>query len=182
MRHIRPSLSTAALDLRQPAGGARAYSGFRYNANTSIMYRHILIPTNGSDTALKAIEAGIEFARDTGALVTFFTAVPAYVAPHMESSPRDVISLEEHNERSKRKARSVLRTAVEMAISGGVACDSDYAQSDRPYEAIIEAANRHGCDAIFIASHARKGLQAMLHPSETIQVLTHSGIPTLVYR
>ena len=45
------------------------------------MYKHILIPTDGSPTADKAVEAGLAFARDAGARVTFFTAVPEYEMP-----------------------------------------------------------------------------------------------------
>ena len=60
--------------------------------------------------------------------------------------------------------------------------DTDYAQSNRPWQAIIDAAQRHGCDAIFMASHGRKGLAAVWHGSQTRQVLTHSTVPTLVYR
>jgi nucleotide-binding universal stress UspA family protein len=55
-------------------------------------------------------------------------------------------------------------------------------QSDRPHEAIIAAAQKHGCDLIFMASHGRRGISAFLHGSETQGVLTHSKIPTLVYR
>jgi nucleotide-binding universal stress UspA family protein len=63
-----------------------------------------------------------------------------------------------------------------------VKCDTDYALSDRPYEAIIRAAEKHGCDLIFIASHGRRGLGALLFGSQTQAVLTRSRIPTLVYR
>ena len=59
---------------------------------------------------------------------------------------------------------------------------TDYALSDRPWQAIIRAAEKNGCDLIFIASHGRKGLSALLHGSETQEVLTHSRIPTLVCR
>ena len=60
--------------------------------------------------------------------------------------------------------------------------DTDYVQSDSPYEAIIRAAEVHGCDLIFMASHGRRGISALVHGSETQGVLTHSRIPTLVYR
>ena len=61
-------------------------------------------------------------------------------------------------------------------------CGRDYALSDRPHAAIIDAANRLGCDLIFMASHGRSGLSALVHGSETRGVLTHSTIPTLVVR
>jgi nucleotide-binding universal stress UspA family protein len=148
------------------------------------MYKHILIPTDGSETADKAVAAGIEFAREAGARVTLFTAVPEYELPGegkvMARMP--IVSLDEHNRRSEKLAAGILASALRRARAAGVACQSDYAQSNYPYEAIIKAAERRGCDAIFMASHARKGLAALWHGSHTKDVLTHSTIPTLVYR
>ncbi len=148
------------------------------------MYKHILIPTDGSETADKAVEAGIEFAREAGARVTLFTAVPEYELPGEGKvmARRPVVSLDEHNRRSEKLANDILASALRRARAAGVACQSDYAQSDHPYEAIIKAAERRGCDAIFMASHGRKGLGALWHGSQTKDVLTHSTIPTLIYR
>jgi nucleotide-binding universal stress UspA family protein len=56
------------------------------------------------------------------------------------------------------------------------------AQSFSPYEAIIDTAKAKGCDVIFMSSHGRKGLSAVLLGSETQKVLTHSTIPVMVYR
>jgi nucleotide-binding universal stress UspA family protein len=147
------------------------------------MYRHILIPTDGSDLADRAVEAGIAFARSIGARVTGFIAVPEYRAPsHAELMAGTATSLEEHERRVRRRAESVLEPVVRRARAAGVACDTDYAPSDRPYEAIVRAAEAHGCDLIFIASHGRRGFSALIHGSQTQGVLAASRIPTLVYR
>jgi nucleotide-binding universal stress UspA family protein len=148
------------------------------------MYKHILIPTDGSQTAAKAVSAGIDFARESGASITFFTAVPEYEVPLASEvmAHKPVMSLEEHERRSAEKARAILAPALERARTCGVAFDADHALSNKPYEAIIDAARRQGCDAIFMASHARKGLSRLVHGSQTIDVLTHSDIPTLVVR
>lgn len=148
------------------------------------MYKHILIPTDGSPTADKAIESGLAFALEAGARVTLFTAVPEYQLPSEASvmAHQKVVSIEEHERRSREMARGVLAPAEERARSAGVAFDSDFVQSDRPSEAIVAAARSHDCDAIFMSSHARTGLAKLWHGSETEEVLTHSAIPTLVYR
>ncbi|MBI1942136.1 MAG: universal stress protein [Betaproteobacteria bacterium] len=146
------------------------------------MYKHILIPTDGTGNAENAVRAGIEFARDAGARVTLFTAVPEYVPPGtVEYLSHSAVSLEEHERRSREKARSILDGALEQARAAGVECDSDYVQSDHPHRAIVEACKRHHCDAIFMASHARTGLAALWHGSAAIEVLTHSDVPTVVY-
>jgi nucleotide-binding universal stress UspA family protein len=147
------------------------------------MYKHILIPTDGSDVAEKGVAAGIEFARETGANATFFTAVPEYEPPgEGEVLSRKVISLADHERASETLAKSILAHAVHAARAAGLVFGTDYAQANQPWQAIVEAAKRHGCDAIFMGSHGRKGLSRLFHGSQTIDVLTHTDIPTLVVR
>jgi nucleotide-binding universal stress UspA family protein len=148
------------------------------------MYKHILIPTDGSDIARKAVEAGIDYARETGASITFFTAMPEYEVPLASEvmAHKPVLSMEEHERRSAEKAQALLAPALERARTCGVAFDADHALSNKPSEAIIDAAQRHGCDAIYMSSHGRKGLSRLVHGSQAIAVLTHSDIPTLVIR
>jgi nucleotide-binding universal stress UspA family protein len=148
------------------------------------MYKHILIPTDGSDTAEKAVEAGIQFAREANAKVTWFTAVPEYQLPSQAAimSHQEVVTPDKHARRSREIADALFARLAERSKKAGVDCDTDFTQSDHPYEAIIEAANRHGCDLIFMSSHGRTGLSALIHGSQTSGVLTHSSIPTLVYR
>jgi nucleotide-binding universal stress UspA family protein len=148
------------------------------------MYKHILIPTDGSEVARKAVDAGIDYARETGARVTFFVAMPEYELPRTSElmAHKPVLSLQEHEERSAEKARALLAPALERARTCGVDFDSDHALSNKPSEAIIAAARRHGCDAIYMSSHGRSGLARLLHGSQTIEVLTHSDIPTVVLR
>lgn len=147
------------------------------------MYKHILIPTDGSQTAAKAVGAGIEFARETNARVTLFTAVPEYETPSEGAviSGR-FVSIAEHARNSEKKAKAILAPAAEQARAERLEFVTDYAQSNQPWQAIIDAAKRHGCDAIFMASHGRKGLSRLVHGSQTVDVLTHSDIPTLVVR
>jgi nucleotide-binding universal stress UspA family protein len=148
------------------------------------MYRHILIPTDGSELARKAVDAGTDYARETGAKVTLFTAVPEYQMPsEAELMARHRIKpVSEFEEESKVAAEAILAKAAASAKDANITFDMDFAMSDRPYEAIIAAAKKHGCDAIFMASHGRTGLAEMWHGSQTHEVLTRSSIPTLVYR
>ena len=147
------------------------------------MYKHILIPIDGSATADKAIEAGIEFARSAKAKVTLFTAVPEYQPPgDAELMARRVISLWDHERISRDRAQAILRPAAERLRAAGVECATAYAECNRPHEAIIDAARAHCCDLILMSSHGRRGLSELWYGSETHAVLKHSSIPTLVYR
>jgi nucleotide-binding universal stress UspA family protein len=147
------------------------------------MYKHILIPTDGSEVAEKAVAAGVEFAREARARVTLFTAVPEYEPPsEAQVIARRVVSMAEHAANSEKTANDILAHAAGMARGAGLEFDTDFTQSNQPWQAIIDAAKRHGCDAIFMASHARTGLSRLVHGSQTIDVLTHSDIPTFVVR
>jgi nucleotide-binding universal stress UspA family protein len=73
----------------------------------------------------------------------------------------------------------VIKKAAEEA---GVRCDTDYVTSNHPYEMIIQAAEKKGCDLIMMASHGRRGVQGLLIGSETQKVLTHTRVPVLVLR
>jgi len=147
------------------------------------MYKHILIPTDGSKLSDKAVEAGVEFARFIHARVTGFTAVPEYQVPSAgELMSKHAISLADYERDAKKQAEIALQVIADRARAAGVDYDAEFTQSDRPHEAIVRAAEKHGCDLIFMASHGRRGLSALVHGSETQGVLTHSTIPTLVYR
>lgn len=147
------------------------------------MYKHILIPTDGSEVAEKAVAQGIEFARESKARVTLFTAVPEYEPPsEAQVFARRVVSMSEHARDSEAKAKKNLEHGTGLASAAGLDFDTDYEQSNQPWQAIVNAAKRHGCDAIFMASHGRKGLSRLVHGSQTVDVLTHSDIPTLVVR
>ena len=72
----------------------------------------------------------------------------------------------------------------DMAIfdKEGVPVETVAVKSFSPAEALIETSQQQNCDCVFMASHGRKGLAAVLLGSETQKVLTHSKIPVMVYR
>jgi nucleotide-binding universal stress UspA family protein len=145
------------------------------------MYQRILIPSDGSEASQRAILAGVEFARDVGAEVVGLTATPEF---HVLST--DSAMLEDTPDgfaaRSTAQARRILGDVESAARDAGVACRSEHVVSDDPYDAIIAAAQRFGCDLIIMASHGRRGLKGFLLGSETQKVLVHSTIPVLVHR
>ncbi|HYX64007.1 MAG TPA: universal stress protein [Burkholderiales bacterium] len=147
------------------------------------MYQHILIPTDGSTTAEKAVAAGVDFAREAHATVVFFTAVPEYPVPsEAELLARRATPMHEYERKAGEAARAILDKAARLAREASIPFETDYALNDHPSMAIIDAAKRHHCDAIFMATHGRTGLAKLVHGSETQDVLVNSDIPTLVYR
>ena len=147
------------------------------------MFKHILVPTDGSQLSADTVKRAIDFARETGAKITFFFAKPDYpVAFYGEGALIDPTTPDKFAEMAEKQATEILAAHEAAAKAAGVASTSSSAVSDVPYEAIIAAAEDSGADLIFMASHGRKGISGLLLGSETQKVLTHSKIPVLVYR
>lgn len=147
------------------------------------MFKHILVPTDGSKLSTETAAKAIAFAKETGARVTIFFAKPDYpVSFYGEGAIMDPTSPEKFAEMADKQAQEILSAVAETAKQEGVACETISAVSDTPYEAVISQAERSGCDLIFMASHGRRGISGLLLGSETQKVLTHSKIPVLVYR
>ena len=145
------------------------------------MYKNILIPTDGSELAGKAVQHGIALAKESGAKVTLFTAtVPFRVLTLEMQMVSD--TAEQHKKRMQDYALKMLGAIANNAKAAGVVCDTVHVEHEHPYQAIIEAAKLRGCDLIVMASHGRRGISAIVLGSETVKVLTHSKIPVLVYR
>ncbi|HUU74428.1 MAG TPA: universal stress protein [Burkholderiales bacterium] len=146
------------------------------------MYSRILIPTDGSELCLKAAEKGIEFARETGAHIVAFHAIPAtsYML-YTESGPSDLM-VEQFEKEARARGERLTGEIAGLAEEAGVPAETLCLANDHPWEGIIEAANTTDCDLIFMASHGRKGLSALLLGSETTKVLTHTKTAVLIYR
>ena len=147
------------------------------------MFKHILVPSDGSQLSSDTVKRAIAFARETRAQVTFFFAKPDYpVAFYGEGALIDPTTPDKFAEMADQQAREILAAHEAAAKAEGVASASMSSVSDTPYEAIIAAAEEAGADLIFMASHGRRGISGLLLGSETQKVLTHSKIPVLVYR
>lgn len=147
------------------------------------MFKHILVPTDGSALSEGTVARAIAFAKEADARITFFYAQPDFPMPiYGEGALIDPTTPEQFAKSAAAEAEAILAKAKDAANVAGVAADSDSTVNEVPYEAIIDAADRHGCDLIFMASHGRRGIAGLLLGSETQKVLTHSKTPVLVYR
>lgn len=145
------------------------------------MYKNILIATDGSSLAGRAVEHGAALAKSLGATVLLLTVterfhVFAMDADQLEETPA---SFREH---MQKHAERTLGEASKIASHLGVEATPLHMEDDAPYQAIIRTAERQRCDIIVMASHGRGGVSALLLGSETMKVLSHSKIPVLVVR
>ena len=145
------------------------------------MFKHILLPTDGSILSQAAIHKGVQLAKGMKAKIT---GISVMLEEKFYLYQTD-INLQEKEEIAKKHqllARRNLAVIEEAAKEAGVAGETLCGTSDHPYEAIISVAEKRGCDLVMMASHGRSGVKALLLGSETQKVLTHSKIPVLVYR
>lgn len=147
------------------------------------MFRHLLVPTDGSDLSDRAISRAVSFAKEAQARITFFFAEPdAESSVYGEAALIRALDPQQLNQSIARQSRDVLRRAQDVAKAAGVASQTVSVAANEPYGAIIAAAEQHDCDLILMASHGHRGVKGLLLGSQTQKVLTHSKIPVLVYR
>lgn len=145
------------------------------------MYKKILLPTDGSDLSLRAVQAGIELAACLKASVVAFhgmTPLPAFaVMGNVVELNADALIAQ-----TTELAHAYLANIGKRASQAGVPCETEYVSTKRAYKAIVEAATRHGCDLIVMGSHGWQGFDRLLLGSETHKVILNSSVPVLVVR
>ncbi len=142
------------------------------------MYRHILIPTDGSELAEHGVAHGMALAKSLGAKVSVIFVVEPL--SEMRRGPPFLEALVKYAELRKEQATSALDRAANAAKEAGVSCKTFQVENAQPHQAIITAAEDKGCDLIVMSSHGRSGLSAFLIGSVTNKVLTHAKTPVLV--
>jgi nucleotide-binding universal stress UspA family protein len=148
------------------------------------MFKHVLIPTDGSPLAAKGAKAGVKLAKALGARVTGVYVISPYVpmlfAEGARFRPGDS---PQHYKRASEKAAKKALAAVEIeAQTGGVLCDTRFVTGERPWQGILDVARSRSCDVISMTTHGRGALGGLLLGSETQRVLASSKIPVLVTR
>ena len=140
------------------------------------MYRHILIPTDGSELAEQGVAHGLALAKSLGARVS----VIFVVEPLSEMTGRFREAVATYAELRREQAANALDRAANAAKEAGVSCETIQGENGQPHQAIIAAAEDKRCDLIVMSSHGRGGLSMLLIGSVTNKVLTHAKTPVLV--
>jgi len=143
------------------------------------MYRHLLVPIDGSPLASATIEQAVAYASATGARLTFFHARPDYAATG-EGALLHSMAPAAFDDAAAGNALALLAKAEASARRAGLEASSAVEVSDRPHQAILAAAIGQGCDLIFMASRGRRGLTRVLKGSVTQKVLQETTLPVLV--
>ena len=148
------------------------------------MFKHILIPTDGSRLAGKGIKTGVKLAKALGARVTGVYVAAPYTPPMYDESAMYLgnLSQKDYQQAVMRQSKKALAGLESAAAAAKVPCKVEMQTDPLPWRAILRAASVRKCDAIAMASHGRSGLGGLILGSETARVLAHSKIPVLVAR
>jgi nucleotide-binding universal stress UspA family protein len=180
--HHEPSGGTR-FDMDQTLRRARRYSKVRFNLAEDMMYKHLLVPTDGSALSNRTIRDAAKLAAKLGAKITGFYVAPTYhIEVYADFVPPDMMTPEQHKAAAQKTAQRHLDVVRKAAADSRVTFASDYVLNDNPAEAIVKAAHKHKCDLIYMGSHGRSGISKLLLGSQTSKVLAQSRIPVLVHR
>jgi nucleotide-binding universal stress UspA family protein len=148
------------------------------------MYKHILIATDGSDLAAKAMQQGLQLAKALNAKATAVAVTESWnameIARQVESRVENPV--ERYEQGAAAWATKVLSAAATTASGQGVPLKTVHIKDSEPAEGILEAAKSNGCDLIVMASHGRRGVAKLLLGSQAVKVLTHGTVPVLICR
>ncbi|MEB3243326.1 MAG: universal stress protein [Cyanobacteriota bacterium] len=146
-------------------------------------YQHILVPSDGTELSSRALHQAMALAQALGAQLTVLHVQPPLPVPLIGMGDMlDPATVESLGRAAELESSRILNDATAAAAQLGLTLQTELVKQDLPYRAIIEAAKRHGCDLIVMASHGRRGLTGLLLGSETQRVLLHAPIPVLVVR
>ena len=150
-------------------------------SDTRIMFKHLLVPTDGSPLSEAAMHMAVGLARQDGARITSLYMIRPF---HMTVYSAEMVGSDQDEFQAvdRQRAQIYLDTIRSIATQAGVECDTDAPTGSHPYEAILETAKKRHCDLIVMASHGHGGIRGLLLGSETQKVLTHSHLPILVVR
>ncbi|WP_120967076.1 MULTISPECIES: universal stress protein [unclassified Comamonas] len=146
------------------------------------MFKHLLIPTDGSKLSEAAVRSGICFAREQNARVTGLYVMPDYRTVIYGADALLSANHTDFTDSVNTDADNALQYMERIARQEGVGSKFVRVTSVSIYQAIIDQAEESACDLIYMASHGRRGIAAILLGSETQRVLTHTHIPVLVHR
>lgn len=145
------------------------------------MYKHLLIATDGSELATKAVEQGVGLAKALGAKATIITVTEPWTAA-VSGEMSIAFPIDDYEKGCAASAARVLSAASEVASKAGIDFQTQHVKDQFPAEGIVEAAKSRGADLIVMASHGRRGMTRLLLGSQANKVVTHSTIPVLVCR
>ena len=147
------------------------------------MYKHLMVAYDGSELSDRALDEAIAFAKHSASRISLLYVLAPH---HLMMGTRSTIGIQDveqqHMETFRQHAREMLGRAHERVRAAGIQGDVVLEEGLFPYEHIVKCARRLQCDLIMMASHGRRGIEALVVGSQTAKVIANSTLPVLVVR
>ncbi|WP_298294121.1 universal stress protein [Thiomonas sp.] len=144
------------------------------------MFNHLLLSTDGSELAEKAVPYAVELAKKFGAKITVASVIDLY--PYIGAIEVMPVGMDQWQEEVRKQAQAALQRMRDQLQAAGLSCDTVVEEDAQAWRGLLSVAEKQGCDTIVIASHGRGGLGSAMLGSQTSRVLSHSKLPVLVVR
>ena len=151
-----------------------------FNLTGVDMFKHLLVPVDGSDVSKKSLKKVAELAKaDKAAVTLVYVSDPMPPMVYSDSTMGYGISQKDHKKVCEAFAADVFKKAA-TALGAGIKANSLHISDSNLSEGILEGAKKAKADVIVMASHKRTGIKSVLLGSETHEVIVHSKLPVLV--
>ncbi|SMQ85500.1 Nucleotide-binding universal stress protein, UspA family [Devosia lucknowensis] len=149
------------------------------------MFAHIMIAFDGSDLARKALDLGLQMAKPNGSRVTVVTSTDP-IETGLGTGGFGTIDAKSLIDKLEvaysAEASGILKAARAKAVAAGIEMNDAYVPGMRASDAILETAEKLGCDLVVMGSHGRRGLQRLILGSQAAAVLAASKVPVLIVK
>ncbi len=144
------------------------------------MFKHILLPVDGSETSSLAVSKTMELAKSFDSLVTVIYVIDPY--PFTGVGTDFAYGQAEYLSAATAEANAAVHAAKETFTRFGVSVDTTVIESHAVWRGIVEAGESLKADLIVMGSHGRSGLEKLVLGSVAQAVLSHTRLPVLVVR
>jgi len=144
------------------------------------MFKHILVPVDGSGTAQLAVGKAIGLAKAFGSRVTVIYVIDPY--PFTGVGTDFAYGQAEYLSAATAEANAAVKTAKDAFASATVTVDTSVIEAHTIWRGVVEAGGSLQADLIVMGSHGRSGLEKLMLGSVAQAVLSHTKLPVLVVR
>ncbi len=144
------------------------------------MFKHIVVPVDGSETAMQAVAKAAELAKAFDSKITLVSVVDNY--PFTGLGGDYVFGQAEYLNAAKGNAQGALERAQAALTGYSLVCEQSVVEDHVIHDGILNTVQSTGADLIVMGSHGRHGIEKLLLGSVTLRVLGRSPVPVLVVR
>lgn len=144
------------------------------------MFKHILVPVDGSSTSQLAVEKAIGLAKAFGSRVTSIFVIDPY--PFTGVGTDFAYGQAEYLSAATAEANAAIKDAKATFDAAGISVETSVIEAHAAWRGVVQAAESMQADLIVMGSHGRSGLEKLVLGSVTQAVLSHTRLPVMVVR